>query len=139
MLREVVASPEALERSTMRERYQRRLLGTLFILAGLNHFIVPRAYQAIMPDYLPAHAELVAASGIAEVALGLLAFVPRARWLTRWGLIALLLALFPANLHMALHAERYVPIPPALLWLRLPLQGVLIAWIWRVTAPANDR
>lgn len=131
----------------MSERQQQRVLGTLFILAGLNHFVVPRAYRAIalrasfaiMPGYLPAHAELVAASGVAEVALGLLAFVPRARWLTRWGLIALLLAVFPANLHMAFHAERYVPIPPVLLWLRLPLQGVLMAWIWWVTAPDSAR
>lgn len=118
----------------MRKPRQRRLLGALFILAGLNHFALPQAYQAIMPDYLPAHDALVAASGAAEIALGLLTFVPGARRLTRWGLVALLIAVFPANLHMALHAERFAGIPPALLWLRLPLQGVLIAWVWRATA-----
>lgn len=123
----------------MSERDQRRLLGAFFILAGLNHFVAPRTYRALMPDYLPAHRELVAASGVAEIALGLLAFAPPARRLTRWGLIALLLAIFPANLHMALHVERYSRFPPALLWLRLPLQPVLIAWVWRVTATGGNR
>lgn len=114
--------------------HQRQLLGALFILAGLNHFATPRAYEAIMPDYLPAHRKLVAASGIAEVVLGLLALSPRHTVLTRWGLTLLLLAVFPANLHMALHAERFSRVPSALLWLRLPLQAVLIAWVWQVTA-----
>lgn len=114
--------------------YSRRLLGALFIIAGLNHFLQPRFYLAIMPDYLPAHRELVAASGYAEITLGALAFVPPARRLTRWGLIALLIAVFPANLHMALHPERFGRIPPVLLWVRLPLQAVLIAWVWWATA-----
>ena len=112
----------------------RRLLAALFILAGLNHFVQPRLYTAIMPGYLPAHAALVAASGAAEIGLGLMALAPRTRWLTRWGLTALLIAVFPANLDMALHAERYPLLPPALLWLRLPLQGALIAWVWWATA-----
>ena len=111
----------------------RRLLAALFVLAGLNHFAQPRLYGAIMPDYLPAHDTLVAASGYAEVALGLLALVPGAERLARWGLTALLVAIFPANLHMALHPERYPSIPAPLLWLRLPLQAVLIAWVWWAT------
>ena len=117
--------------------YRRRLLGALFIVAGLNHFLQPRFYLAMMPDYLPAHRELVAASGYAEIALGALTFVPGARRLTRWGLIALLLAVFPANLHMALHPERFGRIPPVLLWVRLPLQAVLIAWVWWATADGD--
>lgn len=117
----------------MRQR-GRWILGLLFILAGLNHFRAPRLYQAIMPDYLPWHELLVAASGVAEIGLGLLAPLPQMRWITRWGLIALLLAIFPANLHMALHPQRFAPLSPVLLWARLPLQGVLIAWVWWCTA-----
>ncbi len=111
----------------------RHLLGALFILAGLNHFLQPRFYLTMMPDYLPAHRMLVAASGYAEIGLGALAFVPQAHQLTRWGLIALLLAVFPANLHMALHPERFPRIPRILLWLRLPLQAILMLWVWRAT------
>lgn len=118
----------------MRRVLSRRLLGALFIVAGLNHFFQPRFYMAIMPDYLPAHRELVAASGYAEIALGALAFVPRTRRVARWGLVVLLLAIFPANLHMALHPERFPAIPAALLYLRLPLQAVLIAWVLWATA-----
>lgn len=115
----------------------RQLLGALCIIAGLNHFMQPRFYLAMMPDYLPAHKQLVAASGYAEIALGLLAFAPRLRGLTRWGLIALLIAVFPANLQMALHPERYPSLPPGLLWLRLPLQPALMAWVWWATAKAE--
>ncbi|NJO83039.1 MAG: DoxX family protein [Blastochloris sp.] len=113
----------------------RQVLGSLFILAGLNHFWQPRFYTAIMPEYLPAHAALVAASGYAEIGLGALTFVPGADYLSRWSLIALLIAVFPANLHMAMHPERYRRIPPLLLWLRLPLHAVLIGWVWWATAP----
>lgn len=111
----------------------RHLLGALFVLAGMNHFLQPRFYLAMMPDYLPAHRTLVAASGYAEIGLGALAFVSRARQLTRWGLIALLIAVFPANLHMALHSERFSRVSPVLLWLRLPLQALLIIWVWWAT------
>lgn len=107
----------------------RLILSAVFILAGLNHFRNPRMYLAIMPPYLPNHTALVAASGYAEVALGALVLVPRLRRVAGYGLIALLLAVFPANLHMALNPERFQPIPAWALWLRLPLQAVLIAWV----------
>jgi uncharacterized membrane protein len=81
-----------------------------------------------MPPYLPWHNPLVALSGAAEVLLGALALVPQWRRGTGWGLIVLLIAVFPANLHMALHTDRFPRIPAWLLWLRLPFQGVLIAW-----------
>lgn len=114
-----------------------RLIAALFVLAGLNHFWQPRMYRAIMPGYLPAHEALVAASGLAEIALGLLALTPLRR-LTRWGLVALLVAVFPANVEMALHAERFAPIPPAILWLRLPLQPALAAWVWWATGEGEQ-
>ena len=92
----------------------------------------------MMPEYLPWHAPLVAISGYAEVVFGALALLPRWKRLTRWGLIALLLAVFPANVHMAVHAKRYPRIPSWLLWIRLPLQFVLIAWVWLATVPDQD-
>ncbi len=111
----------------------RVLFGVLFILAGLNHFRDPDFYVKIMPPYLPWHLELVYASGVCEVALGVLLLIPRFSVLAAWGLIALLIAVFPANLHMALHPDDYTQISPLVLWLRLPLQGVLIAWAYWFT------
>jgi uncharacterized membrane protein len=110
-----------------------RALAAFFVGAGAMHFIRPREYRAIMPDYLPAHRELVAASGVAEIAGGLGALHPRTRRLAGWSLVATLLAVFPANLHMALHPERYRRVPRALLYARLPLQGLFIAWARRAT------
>jgi uncharacterized membrane protein len=107
----------------------KRLCGPVFIAAGANHFRNPRFYRAIMPDYLPAHDELVAASGVAEIAGGAALLHPRTRRLGAWWLIATLIAVFPANLHMALHPERYKQIPRAGLYARLPFQLVFIAWV----------
>ena len=111
---------------------RRRLPVALFFLgAGAMHFVKPRAYEAIVPDALPAHREIVYASGVAEIA-GALGVLPErsARW-AGWWLIATLVAVFPANVNMAVHAERFRAVPEALLWLRLPIQAVLIRWVWR--------
>ena len=97
------------------------------------HFIRPREYEAIMPDYLPAHRELVAASGVAEIAGGLATLHPRTRRLGGWWLVATLIAVFPANVNMAVHPERYRRIPRPLLYARLPVQGLFIAWALRAT------
>lgn len=111
------------------------VLSLLFVLAGINHFWHSDIYVAIMPPYLPWHREMVFLSGIAEVGLGILLLVPRwSRW-AAWGLIALLIAVFPANIHMALHSEQFAGISPILLWLRLPMQLVLIGWIYWHTRP----
>jgi uncharacterized membrane protein len=110
----------------------RAVLGTTFLAAGALHFLRPRMYQSIMPGYLPAHRELVYASGVAEMAGGAGVLAGRtARPAGLW-LIATLLAIFPANVEMAVHAERFKRFPPAALWGRLPVQGVLIYWVWRV-------
>ena len=86
-----------------------------------------------MPEQLPAHRELVYASGVAEIAGGLAVLPPRsARW-GGWFLIATLIAVFPANVNMAVNPERFSRIPESLLWVRLPLQALLIAWVWAVT------
>ncbi len=108
----------------------RRLFGPVFIFAGSMHFVVPRTYEAIVPDYLPAHRALVYASGIAEIAGGAGVLHPKTRRAGSLWSIATLIAVFPANLHMALHPERYRMVPggrPALL-ARLPFQLVFIAW-----------
>ncbi len=110
-------------------RPSRAIIAIAFIIAGLNHFYQPRIYQAIMPPYLPWHGPLVALSGYAEIILGALLLLPHWRRSAGWGLMALLVAVFPANLHMALNSAQYLAIPPWLLWLRLPMQPLLIAWV----------
>jgi uncharacterized membrane protein len=110
------------------------LLAVLFIGAGVNHFWHVDFYLGIMPPYLPWPRELVYLSGACEVALGVLLVIPRCTPLAAWALIALLLAVFPANIHMAIHSDDYNEYSPTLLWLRLPLQGVLIAWAYWYTA-----
>lgn len=111
-----------------------RLLAAFWIAAGLNHFLNPRIYESIMPDYLPAHRELVLCSGAAEIAGGLAVIPPATRRFARWWLLGVLAAVYPANIHMAMHPERYERIPPPALWARLPLQFVCAWWVWQATA-----
>jgi uncharacterized membrane protein len=106
----------------------RWLLGVGFVAAGVNHFIVPRFYLAIMPPSLPAPLALIYISGVAEILGGLGVLVPRVRRLAAWGLIALLIAVFPANLYAAFHG--FGSIPAWVLWARLPFQLVFIAWVY---------
>jgi uncharacterized membrane protein len=116
-----------------RERWRgaaRWLLGLAFVGAGLNHFLHTAFYVGIMPPWLPAHLALVWISGVAEVALGAAVLVHAwSRW-AGWGLVALTLAVSPANVHMALHPELFPRFSPVALWLRLPLQLALLAWIF---------
>lgn len=111
------------------------LLAGLFVAAGVNHFVSAGFYEKIVPPYLPAHRELVLVSGAFELLGGLGLLVPRTRRVAAWGLVALLVAVFPANLHMALNADRYAPIPEWALWGRLPLQLPLILWAHHYTRP----
>jgi len=108
----------------------RRLFGPFFVFAGIMHFVVPRAYAAIVPDWLPADRRAVVyVSGVAEIAGGLALLHPRTRRVgSRWS-VATLLAVFPANVHMALHPELYrVPGGRRALYARLPLQALFVAW-----------
>jgi uncharacterized membrane protein len=109
----------------------RRLAGPFFVFAGLMHFVIPRAYRRIMPPYIPAHRAMVYASGAAEIAGGAGLMLPRRRRAAGWWLIATLLAVFPANVHMALHPDEFPKVPGGAraLWARLPFQGVFIAWV----------
>jgi uncharacterized membrane protein len=110
-----------------------KAVGAAFVGTGTLHFTHTRAYEAIMPPYVPRHRESVLVSGAAELAGGLGVLVPATRPLARWWLLALLVAVFPANVHMALNPRRYRKIPPPLLWARLPLQAVFAWLVWRAT------
>ena len=109
----------------------RIVLGGVFIGAGLLHFLKPRPCESIMPEALPAHRELVYLSGLAEMAGGAGVLADRTRSWAGWWLIATMVAVFPANVNMAVNAERFRAVPEALLWVRLPIQPLLIAWVWR--------
>lgn len=112
-------------------RLVRQLAGPFFIIAGGMHFVIPRVYKRIMPPYVPAPMAMVYASGVAEIVGGAGLIGPRHRRLAGWWLIGTLVAVFPANLHMALHPEGYSEVPGGALalWGRLPLQGVFVAWV----------
>jgi uncharacterized membrane protein len=118
--------------------WSQRLLVVFFTAAGALHFLRPGMYEEIMPDYVPAHRELVLASGGAEIA-GALGVIPqRTRRLAGLWLAATLVAVFPANVHMALHPDRYPGLSPALLWGRLALQPLAIWWALAATRPTGD-
>lgn len=102
------------------------------------HFVKPDFYLKIMPPYLPWHRELVFLSGVFEAALGLLLLVPRYSRLAAWGVIALLIAVFPANLYLFQHQD-LLPASPLVHLLRLPLQAVLILWAYWHTRPSVGR
>lgn len=108
-------------------RAGRWTLGVLFVGAGVLHLVAPGVYAAAMPPWLPAHRALILASGVAEIAggAGLLWPSPAVRRAAGWGLALLLVAVYPANVHMAAAG---VGGPPWALWGRLPLQGALVAW-----------
>lgn len=115
-------------------RRSRRLLGLAFVGAGVNHFAMPRAYQRIVPPSLRGQAhEVVAISGVAEIACGLGVLLPRTRRVAGLGLIALLAAVFPANLYMARSPADFRRIPRWALYARLPLQPLMMWWAWRAT------
>jgi uncharacterized membrane protein len=107
--------------------------GAFYVVAGMNHFITPAFYMKIMPPYLPWHALLVFVSGLAEVLLGVLLVIPRTTKLAAWGLIALLLAVFPANIYVYQHQDVFPDVPPWLHLARLPIQGLFILWAWWYT------
>jgi uncharacterized membrane protein len=114
-----------------------RALGWIFVAAGLNHFAMPRPYRRIVPPGWGAGVggagTLVAASGVAEVAGGLGVLLAPTRRLAGLGLIALLAAVFPANLHMARNPREFHRIPRWALYARLPLQPLMMWWVWRTT------
>lgn len=121
-----------------------RLIAALgFIAAGLNHFRNPLFYQRIIPPGFPAPGLLVALSGVAEILGGVGLLVGPLRRSAGWGLIALLVAVFPANLYMALAPGKFADmhLPAWVFWARLPLQAVFIVWVWfaAIAVPPSAR
>ncbi len=110
----------------------------LLCYAGTNHFRHPDGFVRIMPDYLPRHLELVYLSGVAECGLGAMLLVRRWARLASWGIIALLIAVFPANINMAVHPGISPQLPAWTLWLRLPVQALLIWWVYQYTKPETE-
>jgi uncharacterized membrane protein len=132
------------EESRVRRAF-RWALGVFFTLAGLNHFLKPGFYAALIPPFLPAPMALVYASGVAEIACGVGLLVARwARW-AAWGAIATLVAIYPANIyHAASGGLRHPDLPEwmgdaTMAWVRLPFQFVFIAWAFWFTRPPRPR
>lgn len=108
------------------------VMAALYMLAGIWHFIRPKFYLQIMPPYLPAHKAIVLWSGVAELALGIGLLFPATRVWAAWGIIALLIAIFPANYYMAV-GEKFQAMSAWIRWGRLPIQGLLIWWAYQYT------
>ncbi len=114
-------------------------LAAFFVAAGVNHFVDPDFYVAMMPPYLPAHLALVYLSGVFEILGGVLVLVPRVRAAAGWGLVALLLAIFPANIHMALSPELFPEMSVVALYARLPFQALFLGWAyWATRSEAGE-
>lgn len=119
-----------------------RIVAAAFSFAGIMHFVIPKTYEAIVPDYIPISAhDAVLYSGVAELAGGIGVVLPQTRRAAGFGLIALLIAVFPANVHMAISPEQIKGldtrrVPRWALWARLPLQFVMIWQVWKATQPA---
>ena len=117
------------------------LLALFMIAMGVLHFAQTRWFMLAMPPYLPWHRELVLVSGAFEIAGGVGLLIPRLRRAAGWGLVALFVAVFPANIHMAVDPVQFggEPIAPWIWWARLPLQAPLIAVAWWMTRAERAR
>ncbi len=108
-------------------------MATLYILAGLNHFRVPEFYLRLMPPYIPEHQLMILLSGIAELTLGILLLFKRTRKLASWGIIAMLLVFFSVHIYMLQERHTvFADVSEAILWIRIPLQFILIYWAFWV-------
>jgi uncharacterized membrane protein len=119
------------------------VMGPMYVVAGIFHFLVPGVYVQIVPPVFPAPSALVYLSGLAEIAVGIGLLIPRTRRYAAWATIALLVAVFPANVYMATSGVVVEGIPgggdPSALvrWGRLPLQAVLVLWAFWYTRPSD--
>jgi uncharacterized membrane protein len=121
------------------------VMSAFYVVAGAMHFVIPGVYAQIVPPGLPQPLALVYLSGAAEILLGVGVIVPRTRRLAAWGLVALLIAVFPANVYMATHDVVLEGVPAwanspsdAATWARLPFQLVFVGWAWWYTRPIDD-
>ena len=113
-------------------------LAAFFINVGVDHFVNPDFYLNIMPPSFPLHAEAVYISGFFGVAGGISLLIPRLRKIAGWGLVALLIAVYPANIYMAITPQAFPDIPVTLLYVRLAFQFVFFYWAYSVTRPAYN-
>ncbi|WP_049972285.1 DoxX family protein [Haladaptatus cibarius] len=116
------------------------VMSFVYVVTGVLHFVVPKVYARIIPPQFPRPVFLVYFSGLAEVVLGIGVLFQRTRRQSAWGLIALLVAVFPSNVYMARNEILPDGVPDwangiarVALWVRLPFQGVLILWAWWYT------
>ena len=113
-------------------------LAAFFINVGVDHFVNPDFYLNIMPPSFPLHAEAVYISGFFEVVGCISLLIPRLRKIAGWGLVALLIAVYPANIYMAINPQAFPDIPLALLYVRLAFQFLFFYWAYSVTKPAYN-
>jgi uncharacterized membrane protein len=123
----------AKSRGTRSEARLRAIIVAIFGGAGVLHFTHESFYTPTVPDALPNPKQIVYASGVAELMGAIGVLIPRTRRLAGKGLLALLVAVFPANINMAVNSDRFKQFPMWGLWARLPLQFVLMRWVWRAT------
>jgi uncharacterized membrane protein len=115
------------------------LLSLLFVSAGAAHFLIPNFYMPAMPPYIPWPLAMIYFTGVAEILGGIGVLVPNGfvfrstRTAAAWGLVALLIAVWPVHINMCLHPQQFPTVPLWLIWIRLPLQITLIAWAWYYT------
>ena len=136
-------SSDSGDRFARRKRTLGRLMGAVYAIAGVTHFLAPASFARAVPPELPRPRALVYLSGVAEVGLGLGMQFDRTRRASAWGIVALLVAVFPANVHMATDdvAGDFVPdsldgLARAAAWVRLPMQALLVLWAWWHTLPS---
>jgi uncharacterized membrane protein len=115
------------------------ITGIIFIVAGINHFIMPNFYMEIMPPYLPYPLMLIYLSGVAEVVCGVLLAISKTRKIGAWLTIALLIAIFPANIQMSIDELNNAGVLFYASILRLPLQFLLIYWVYRFTKEIKSK
>ena len=120
-------------------RWGRWAFAAFMIVAGVNHFVNPEFYLRIMPPWLPWHGPLVFWSGVAEVAAGIGVLIPAIRREAGWFAIAVLLAVFPANVWMAVDPSIWPEVSTGARWARLPFQALFIWWAWAVTRTPPPR
>ncbi|QKY21128.1 DoxX family membrane protein [Halolamina sp. CBA1230] len=120
----------------------RYVMGLLYAVAGVSHFLAPRAFARVVPPQLPRPKALVYLSGVAEIVLGIGVLFERTRRRSAWGIVALLIAVFPANVYTVtddvapeLVPDRFADAARVAAWLRLPFQAVLVGWAWLYTRP----
>lgn len=108
-------------------------LSLLFINIGIDHFVNPDFYRNIMPAYLPMHTEAIYISGFFEILGGVAILFPKLRSMAGWGLVLLLIVVFPVNIHMAVNPDLFPDIPLSFLYIRLVLQFIIIYWTYFAT------